>query len=221
MRDPNTPLPASLVSAVIVRDGKIALVAAEQDRWRSVPGYTLVPVELPGGTRNVGEPPEEAVARLCAHFLGASARTLSSRHIFGPSPTHRVDRLAKEIGPPPYPLLRFERAEFVSPEHGEERTSLVVRAFLAAIEDTPSFNECVSGVLWSTPDMMLTLARGLPFEDIIQLPRGIEWLPNPTYSLPDDAFFYMPAEYGERHIVRIVAKYGRGILDGEDIKHGT
>lgn len=205
-----------LISATIVRSGKIALVAGGPDRWQPQPAYTLIPLELPGGPPYAGEPLHRAVSRHCHATLGIHARPLTSRQLFGPSPAHRMDRLSPGTEKPPIPLLRFERPLVGAGSDGNQIESVVVRSYLARIEEDPLSTERTCGVLWSSPEAMSSLLRGVPFAEIADLPRGAEWLPNPTYPLPADAFFYVPSEFGERHLVRLIAKYGRGALDGED-----
>lgn len=209
--------PSVLISAIVVRSGKLALVAGGPDRWLAQPGYTLVPLELPGGPLNAVEPPHIAVRRYCRAALGVEARPLASRQLFGPSATHRMDKLSAAGEVAPIPLLRFERAVLRDSPAGDQIGSIVVRSYLARIEDEPAPAERTCGVLWSPPEAISALLRGVPFAEIVDLPRDVEWLPHPIYPLPPEAFLYLPSELGERHLARLIAKYGRRVLNGEEL----
>lgn len=209
--------PVELISAIIVRSGRVALVVGGPELWRAQPGYTLVPLELPGGPRRNGESARFAVARICREALGVEARMLTSRQIYGPTPTHRMDKLSDEAEGVPLPLLRFGRAVLYESSEGDRIRSLVVRAYLTRIHDNPIFEPTTCGALWSSPEALGALLRGIPAAAMDSLPRGVDWSQNPSCPLPPDAFFYVPSEYGERQLVRLIAKYGHGVLNGEEI----
>lgn len=211
--------PDSVVSAVILRAGKIALVARGGERWRTQPGYTLVPLELPGGPRRVGEAPDQTVARVCREALGVEACPLSSRQLYGPSARRRMDKLSAASDEFPIPLLRFERAVLRDGPEGGRIISTVTCAYLTRLDGEPAQTAMTltCGVLWSSPEALGALLRGVPFAETAGLPHGVEWQANPDRPLPEDAFFFVPSEFGERHLARLIAKYGRGVLNGEEM----
>jgi ADP-ribose pyrophosphatase YjhB (NUDIX family) len=210
--------PDTVASAVIVRSGKIALVARGSERWRAQPGYILVPLELPGGPWRDGETPEQAITRVCREALGVAARPLSSRQLYGPSARRRMDKLSAASEVFPLPLLRFERAVLRDDPAGERIVSTVTCAYLTRLDGEPSHStmKLTCGVLWSPPEALGALLRGVPFAETANLPHGVEWQANPDRPLPDDAFFFVPSEFGERQLARLIAKYGRSVLDGEE-----
>lgn len=224
MANEHTTIAGSLVSAVVVRAGRIALLARGPERWLSSPGYTLVPVELPGGSAHHLEPPSRAAARIAALELGVPIRTLASRSIYGPSRGNHLDRLSPGSEAEPWPLLRHERAVLVGAADGsDERLATVeVRAYLAASAGEPTLGNLSAGLVWASPRGMLTLLRGVVASDLISMSRHVAWWPNLALPLPDDAYLYVPADLGERFVTRIVAKYGRGVLEGVEVsnEHG-
>lgn len=167
--------------------------------------------------RRNGESLVGAVMRVCRDTLDGQAQLLTSRQLYGPSPAHRMDRLRAEPDERPVPLLRFERMMAGDSPPGGHLDRIVVRLFLARLDREPSPTDLTSGVFWASPEALSALLRGVPFEEVTELPRGVDWWPNPSCPLPPNAFFYMPSEFGERHLARLIAKYGRGVLIGEEL----
>ncbi|WP_410969238.1 hypothetical protein, partial [Salmonella sp. SAL04284] len=65
--------------------------------------------------------------------------------------------------------------------------------------------------LWLTPRCLRIALRGVPLRDLLA-EDGAELRSAASDMLPVDAFLYVPADYGERHLVRIAAKYGTEAL---------
>lgn len=215
----NARAPEALVAAVIARAGKIALLAAGPERWQSTLGYTLIPIELPGGPVEAEEAPASALARHCARLVGGVVRACSSRATYGPSPAHRIDRLARDDDDAPYPLLRYTRGMTTDAVEDVSVRAAVIRGYLTVAEDTPTPSASLAGLLWLTPEALRIAVRGIPFGEVGGLSGGAEWLAGVAHPLPDDAFIYVPGDFGERHLLRIVAKYGRRALESEDDGH--
>jgi hypothetical protein len=58
--------------------------------------------------------------------------------------------------------------------------------------------------------------RGVPLGALLGLARGSARLA-PGVSWPEEALVYLPAEYGERFLLRVAAKYGHhALFEGED-----
>ncbi|MGZ3716069.1 MAG: hypothetical protein ACXVA4_11675, partial [Ktedonobacterales bacterium] len=64
-----------------------------------------------------------------------------------------------------------------------------------------------AGLLWLAPRALRVALLGVPLADLLAQP-SVEWQAAPHVSLPDDVFIFVPADYGERHLLRIAAKYG-------------
>ncbi len=206
----------------------LALVVGARERWREANGYTFIPAELPAG--DLGENPAaetlaQSVAAIARRWLGCDAILQPNDATYGPSERHAIDRLALATTgdvptPAPLPLLHIERGipldELESPESAgsPNRNELppfrrvVVQAYRAALvaESRPGV-ETTAGVLWLSPQALRVALRGVPLAELLAQP-GVEWQPAPHLSLPGDTFIFVPADYGERHLLRIAAKYG-------------
>lgn len=202
--------PQRLVSLAVARDGRLALAVAGSDRWRESQGYVFMPAELPGATLD-GPDLDPALAALALRVFGRPARVQSSRHIYGPSAAHAIDRLAPMPDERTVPLLRLERGTPLDTGGTVGLRRVELRCYLGRLEGDPAPAPEIAGILWTAPAALRSAMRGLPFADLLAL-RGIEWQPRADHALPDDAFVYVPGEYGERHLVRIAAKYGPAAL---------
>jgi hypothetical protein len=153
--------------------------------------------------------PAEWIAKLAHRLLGADACVQSSAVTYGPSPAHRIDRLPssdEDI----LPLLRLARLAPASANYEAAREQMV-RVYLAAIPAQSRSLAVLGAWLWLGADGLRYAMRGLPFTELLAMPHA-EWHTPPATPLPDDAFAYMPSEYGERHLLRILAKYGHAAL---------
>lgn len=226
----HTPPPASqsIYSLVVARDGMLALVVGGRERWREANGYTFVPADLPAG--DLGAKPAvealaQSVAAIARRWLGCDATLQPNDTTYGPSERHAIDRLALATGdnvptPAPLPLLHLERGmpldELESPESAGSPNRnepppfrrVVVQAYRAAlVAEAQPGAETTAGILWLSPQALRVALRGVPLAELLAQP-GVAWQPAPHLSLPDDTFIFVPAEYGERHLLRIAAKYG-------------
>lgn len=207
--------PLRLVSLAMAREGKLALTLAGPDRWHENQGYVFMPAEIPGATLE-GPDLDGALAALALRRFGRHARIQSSRYVYGPSAAHAIDRLPMAPGERPVPLLRLERGTPLDEMPAEGMPGLrrvEVRCYLARLEGEGALAPApeVAGVLWVAPGALRSVMRGMPLAEVLTL-RGVEWRPGSRLALPEDAFVYVPAEYGERHLVRIAAKYGPSAL---------
>lgn len=210
----------ALVAFVATRTGRLLLRCGDPERWRPAGGYTLIPCELPGVALPSGADladPAERISELAHRLLGTDARVQSSAVTYGPSSTHRIDRLPPN-GEDILPLLRLARLAPASDNYEAAREQMV-RVYLAAIP-AQSRSLAVPGAwLWLGADGLRHAMRGLPFTELLATPHA-EWDTPPTTPLPDDAFAYVPSEYGERHLLRILAKYGPAALFPSDPVQG-
>lgn len=221
--------PLRLLALAIARQGRLALLAGGRARWQRNAGYTFVPLELPGIVQEPLATPHTTADGLGRRALGRTARLIASRQLYGPSEQHRIDRLSALPDDEPLPLLRLERT---APLHVAATPTLrrvVVTVYRARLAGPPALTsaadaadgEGAAGLLWLTPDALRLAMRGMPVAELLARPE-VEWLPAGLGGardelLPDDALIYVPAEYGERHLLRLVAKYGpEALFQGDD-----
>lgn len=221
--------PLRLLALAIARRGRIALLAAGRAHWHVSAGTTFVPIELPGSVQEPEDTPHATADRLARHVLGRSARLIASRQLYGPSAVHRIDRLpAMAVDDEPLPLLRLERVAPLQVATTPTLRRVVVTVYRARLAGAPTLStsagdDGAAGLLWLSPDALRLAMRGLAFADLLAQP-AVEWQPATSQGaagerapVPDDAFAYVPADYGERHLLRLVAKYGpEALFQGDD-----
>lgn len=213
----------SLTAIVAPRAGRIALTLAARDRWRPVSNYLFAPMELPGGPTSLAESATQAVARMTQQWLGCDAALIPSQRLYGPSAAHAIDRLTPTVGDDPLPLLRLTRllpkesaANEANDVSGPGARTLTVRVYLARLAGDPQPTAQTAGLLWMTPSALLVALRGQPLAEALAHP-DTRWLPAPSPHAPTpdelaSLFVFTPGDYGERHLLRIAAKYGVGAL---------
>ncbi|MGZ3583888.1 MAG: hypothetical protein ACXWP6_14580 [Ktedonobacterales bacterium] len=218
------PMSRSICSLVVARDGLLALIVGGRERWREVDGYTFIPAELPGGelrSEAAGETLPQAVAAIARRWLGCDATLVPGEAMYGPSARHAIDRLALAAdgdAPAPLPLLQLERGMPLDEESAGNTgtrdsgslppfSRVVVRAYRATLTDEAQPGAGTAGLLWLAPRALRVALLGVPLADLLAQP-SVEWQAAPHVSLPDDVFIFVPADYGERHLLRIAAKYG-------------
>lgn len=213
-----------LVSLVVARQSRVALALAGADRWRENQGYIFMPAELPGAALESAVAATEcdllsALDGLAHHVFGQSATVMSSRQVYGPSAAHAIDRLTAATDERPVPVLRLERGAPLDTvaAGGPGLRRVELRAYLARLEGEPVAGEGLAGILWISPAALRTVMRGMQLAEALALP-GVAWQPAAGCALPDEAFVYVPGEYGERHLVRVAAKYGAPALFQDDVE---
>lgn len=216
--------PLRLLALAVVRQGRLGLLLHGPSSWQRTPGYTLVPAELPGGVQEPETDTEVALTALALRWLGQSARVRGSRQLYGPSAVHTMDRLAATAGDTPLPVLRFERSAplYVAATPAVRR--VIVSVYRVRLAGPPRPHAEAAGLLWLSPAALRLAMRGIPLADLLTH-DGAQWHTSagpdgaaaPAAALRDDAFIYVPGEYGERHLLRLVAKYGpEALFQGED-----
>lgn len=210
------PKPLYMLSLILHVDGRLALIAHGQERWQATPGYTMIPVEFPGVTLQPDENLAEAASALAMRAFGRSIRIVSSQTVYGPSATRRIDRLDSLQGEDPMPVLRVERMTPEERADGVLLRPVMLRAYLTAITGGADPCHAQNSLLWLPPEALRVAVRGLPFSELLAL-EGVRWRPSAQYTLPENAFVYVPSEYGERFLLRALAKYGPdAVLQGEN-----
>jgi hypothetical protein len=204
-----------LVARAATADGRIAFALGPPPRWQRIPSYTLVPLELPGSAPPAGVPDGEAACQALGE-LGLAAEIVASPWTHAPSPAHAIDR-HRWAGADPAPFLELARTQPVEQGAGVTLRRVAVRVYRARLAaSAPGHADPITArrLLWLAQEQLRALVRGLPLADLRVLiardpsdPAALDWL-------PDDALIYLPADYGERYLLRVLAKYGNQALFG-------
>ncbi|HEX5441367.1 MAG TPA: hypothetical protein VFW76_10815 [Ktedonobacterales bacterium] len=215
-----------LCAALVTVRGRVALVIGGESRWRRDPGCVLIPLELPGGSWPEGSSPEAAIAAIGRHWLGNPLHPLDADVTYGPSARHAIDRLPPQNAPAP--LLYLERLAPADPERNEGVHRIAVAVYRAATDGAVGSadkadaleprGEC-AGLLLLSWQALRQILRGLPLGDLLAR-EDVTVRLRPGVSLPSEALVYLTAEYGERTLLRVTAKYGMQAL-GKDADDGT
>ncbi|HUY79097.1 MAG TPA: hypothetical protein VMV29_20170 [Ktedonobacterales bacterium] len=209
----------SLTAMAAPHAGRIALTLGARDRWRAVSDYLFAPLDLPGGPTPAQEPAALGVARLARQWLGCDAALVPSQRLYGPSAAHAIDRLSPTADDDPLPLLRLTRLlprETTTGDVIGATPTLTVQVYLARLVGEPQPTALTAGLLWLTLPALLLALRGQPLAETLAHPDTI-WAPAPSPHAPTpdelaSLFVYTPGDYGERHLLRIAAKYGANAL---------
>lgn len=223
-----------ICALVAARAGRLALVLGAPQHWREAVGYTLIPAELPGEQVAAHADLVPLLNALALRWLGSPAQPLPNQQVYGPSARHAIDRLPPDLTTrtgDPQPLLRLDRAvprdDLDAAPDGTEVTAdgslpqhpavvpVVVRAYRVALSAAATPGAATAGILWLPPAAVRLALRGMPLGELFAAP-AVEWQPTAHTALPDDAFIYVPADHGERHLLRIAAKYGPRALFLDD-----
>jgi hypothetical protein len=214
--------PLHLLALALARKGRLGLLLQGSSHWQRTPGYTLVPAELPGGVQEPESTIEAALTALAVRWLGQAAQIRGSRQLYGPSAVHTMDRLPANPEDAPLPVLRFERSTPLYVAATPVVRRVIVSVYRVRLAGPPQPHAEAAGLLWLSPAALRLAMRGSPLADLLghtgaQWHRGPDGAAAPAEALPDDAFIYVPGEYGERHLLRLVAKYGpEALFQGED-----
>ena len=219
--------PHTLVATIVTHGDTLALIAAGRARWQASSGYTFVPIELPGASLDPHASLPDAVSWLTEELLGQPGRPLPSAQLYGPSQRHAIDRLDAALEEPPLPVLRLERAMALDGEAGAGPDSgpgpafrrVLVRAYRVVLAGDARPGAGIAGILWATPQALRLAMRGLPMSELLAR-TDVRWQAGADSPLPEDALAYVPSEYGERHLLRVVAKYGEQAVFQADAGRG-
>jgi hypothetical protein len=216
-------MPGRVCAALTAIHGRVALVVGGEDRWRYDPGCVFIPAELPGGACPDDRSPETTVAAITAigqRWFGCQLHLLPAEVTYGPSAKHAIDRLPRHGTPAP--LLALERLAPADPDHqtGVRRVTVeVFRATTGEAGDTLEPQSTCAGLLLLSWRALRQMVRGLPLADLLAR-ADVTLRMRPGVTLPTDALVYLTAEYGERALLRVTAKYGIQAL-GKDLDNGT
>lgn len=219
MREWDTkPEPPSvrLVGLIVTRARRMALLLGGPERQHVFADRCFAPLMAPGGEFAADAPLARVADELGRRWLGAPARILASARTYGATLAHAVDRVTLPSGDEPSPLLALERRHPIEREAGPAGLQRVeVRAYRAQVHGQLAPGGACAALLWLPLSAVRQTVRGLPLLELLALPE-VECLPAPNVPQPPpDAVVYLPAEYGERYLLRVAAKYGHhAIFEG-------
>ena len=207
--------PGRTYAALVTARGRFALMMGGEDRWRHDPGYVFVPLELPGGVFPVDTAPDAALAEIGERWLGCPLRLTSASVTYGPSAIHAIDRLPPRD--PPAPLLALERIAPGDHERGRAVRRVTVEVFHATVDEGVALapHGSCAGLLLLSWQALRLVVRGLPLADLLAR-DDVSLQPRAGVALPPETLIYLTAEYGERTLLRVAAKYGAQAL-GRDV----
>jgi hypothetical protein len=181
---------------------------------RAENGYTLVPLELPGGPAREDEPDEAALKRVVYDNLSLNCRFHAPGWTYTPSPRHAVDRRANTSGQLA-PLAETRRMSPADPQGAQAPRAIVARIYRGELLGEPGPQS--SAALWLTAAALRAIVRGAPLADALAL-LGTQ-NQSAAKLLPANSLLYLPSKYGERYLLRAAAKYGHDALFGEMSPH--
>lgn len=198
-------------AALLTESGRFVLVIGGEERWRHEPGCVFVPVELPGASCPDDEPPDTTLAAIGRRWFGRPLHLLPAEQTYGPSPAHAIDRLPSRATPAP--LLALERLAPAEPERGIGVRRVTVEVFQATIDGERASDAVLApepvcgGLLLLSYQALRQVVRGLPLANLLER-ADVTLRLRPGAALPPETLIYLTAEYGERTLLRVAAKYG-------------
>lgn len=200
------------VALLAMRGQQLGLALEPQTRWRDLYGRQMARLELPSVPHAAdAEPQAEALTR--AHVVyGRAASPLPTRWTYGPSPRHAVDR-SPASSPTTAPFLRFERMLPLDRETAQPPRLVAIEVYRAALADggVALSPQTVAAILWLPLAALRPLVSGVQLGDLLAM-EGVESERAQGLRLSDDTLLYLPSDYGERHLLRIAAKYDERAL---------
>jgi hypothetical protein len=199
------------VALLATRGQRLGLALAPQTRWRDLYGLLTLRLELPNAACLLGGDPQAVALALGHAVYGRSATPLLTRWTYGPSQQHAVDR-APAVDAATAPFLRFERMLPMERATGQPPRLVAIAVYRAALADAATLDpQTVAAILWLPIAALRQVVAGahvgelLALEDVsAECAQGVR--------LPENGLVYLPSDYGERHLLRIAAKYGEGAL---------
>lgn len=200
------------VALLAVRGQRIGLALEPQTRWRNLYGRRMARLELPSAPHARDAAPQTEALALAHAVYGRAASPAPTRWSYGPSPRHVVDR-SPASSPTSAPFLRFERMLPLDRETGQPPRLVAVEVYRATLAegDAALDAQVVAAILWLPLAALRALVSGVQLGDLLAL-EGVESERAHEADLPDDILLYLPSDYGERHVLRIAAKYDERAL---------
>ncbi len=200
------------VALLAVRGQHVALALAPQTRWHDLYGRQMARLEFPSASHAADAEPQAEALALAQRVYGRAASPLPTRWTYGPSPRHAVDR-SPAASPATAPFLRFERMLPLDQEKGHPPHLVAIEVYRATLTDGADTldPQTIAAILWLPLAALRPLVSGAPLDELRAM-EGVEIEHAHGPRLPDDALLYLPSDYGERHLLRIAAKYGERAL---------
>lgn len=201
------------VALLAIRDQRIGLSLAPHTRWHNLYGRQMARLEFPSAPHAPGAEPQAETLALAQRVYRRAASPLPTRWTYGPSPRHAVDR-SPATPLTSAPFLRFERMAPVDRQQSKPLRLVAIevyRATLAAGVEALD-PQTSAAILWLPLAALRLLVSGVSLDEL-RATEGVEVeQAQAGPHLPDDALLYLPSDYGERHLLRIAAKYGESAL---------
>lgn len=214
MADPrraNSETTARLVALLAVQGEQALFMLPGPVRWRAEAGYTLVPLELPGGAAHDEDSDEVALTREVGARLGADIRLLPTQWTYAPSAHHAIDRRPVPASTRA-PLAETQRLALPDSSGRHAAHPVVTRVYRGEVSGT--LNPLAdAAAIWLAPEAIRAVVRGLALADVLARP-DVRWQRCGGDHLPEDSIVYLPSDYGERYLLRAAAKYGAQALFG-------
>jgi hypothetical protein len=202
------------VALLALRSQRLALALAPQSRWHDLYGRQMARLEFPSVPHTADAEPQAEALALAQRVFGHAASPLPTRWTYGPSAQHAVDR--SPATPATAPFLRFERMLPLDQEKGQPLHLVAIEVYRATLADGSDpldalDPQTIAAILWLPLAALRLLVSGAPPGEVRAM-EGVEIEQARGSRLPDDALLYLPSDYGERHLLRIAAKYGERAL---------
>jgi hypothetical protein len=199
------------VALLATRGQRLGLALAPQAQWRDLYGLLMLRLELPSAACPSGDDPQALALALGEAVYGRPATPLPTRWTYGPSPRHAVDR-APAADTERAPFLRFERMLPMERATGQPARLVAIEVYRAELMgDSVPDPQISAAILWLPIAALRQLVGGARVAELLAL-DGVTAERAQGTRLPDDGLVYLPSDYGERHLLRIAAKYGEGAL---------
>jgi hypothetical protein len=206
------PAELATVALLAMRGQRLGLALAPQGRWHDLYGRQMARLEFPAAPHlTVAAPSAEALALGIASY-GRAASLLPTRWTYGPSPRHAVDRSAT-APVATAPFLRFERMLPMERETGKPPRLVAIEVYRAALAESVATldPQTLAALVWLPLAALRYLVSGARLGDVLAMDAVIVERAQ-SERLPEEALVYLPSDYGERHLLRIAAKYGESAL---------
>ncbi len=195
------------VALLATQGQRLGLALAPQARWHNLYGLLMLRLELPNAAHTPGGEPQAEALALSHAIYGRPATPLPTRWTYGPSARHAVDR-APAANPATAPFLRFERMAPLESASGAAPHLVAIEVYRAGLTGDLALDpQAVAAILWLPLDALRHVVAGARVGELLALDGVSAELARGAH-LPDDGMLYLPSDYGERHLLRVAAKYG-------------
>lgn len=199
------------VALMVTRDHRLGLALAPETRWHDLYGLRMLRLEFPSAPYAPGGDAREQALTLSQTTYGRPAMPLPTPWTYGPSQRHAVDRQPAP-DPATAPFLRCTR---MLPQAGEIRAApqfIAIEVYRAELVGDPRLDpSLIAGVLWLPLAALRSITPGARVGDVLRQ-TGVQAQLADGVSLPEEGVLYLPADYGERYLLRLAAKYSESAL---------